>query len=127
MTPSRDGEEPQLVDHLLDLLGRWGPVEARRMFGGYGLFRGGAMFGLVSGETAYFKTDESNRRDYEALAMPPFRYRRSGRSVSLAFYALPPHLLEDDDELAVWAAAAWAVALRSPRRRPAARRQNELE
>ena len=59
-------EPEEFVIHLLDLLRRWAPVAARRMFGGYGLFRGGIMFGLVSDETLFFKTDAGNRDQYEA-------------------------------------------------------------
>jgi DNA transformation protein len=109
--------QTQLVAHLLDLLEGWGPVEARRMFSGHGLFRGGAMFAIVAAETAYFKTDAENRAAYEAAAMPPFRYTRRGKSIALTFHAVPSHLLDEAEELAAWAEGAWAAALRARRRR----------
>src|SRR5271166_2590320 len=95
-------EPSEFVTHLLDLLRRWGPVAARRMFGGHGLFRGGVMFGLVTGETVYFKTDDGNRGDFEAAGMSPFRYQRTGKSVALSFHEVPPDLLDGDDALATW-------------------------
>ena len=112
-------EPEEFVIHLLDLLRRWAPVAARRMFGGYGLFRGGIMFGLVSDETLFFKTDAGNRDQYEAAGMAPFRYMRAGKSVALSFHAVPPYLLEAGDELAPWANGAYEAALRT--RRPPTR------
>jgi DNA transformation protein len=106
-------EPDEFVIHLLDLLRRWAPVAARRMFGGYGLFRGGIMFGLVADEALFFKTDAGNRPAYEAACMAPFRYRRAGKMVALSFHAVPPDLLEAGDELAPWAAGAYAAALRT--------------
>ena len=117
-------DDNEFVIHLLDLLRRWAPVAARRMFGGHGLFRGGIMFGLVHDEAVYFKTDDGNRTDYEDAGMAPFRYMRAGKSVALSFHVVPADLLEAGDELAPWAERAYQAALRTrrppPRRRRAA-------
>jgi DNA transformation protein len=40
----------KLAEYLLELLAPLGPVSARRMFGGAGLFHGGTMFGLLARE-----------------------------------------------------------------------------
>ena len=45
---------------LLELLGPLGPVSARRMFGGVGLFHGGNMFGLIARDELYLKVGEAN-------------------------------------------------------------------
>jgi DNA transformation protein len=108
--------DSEFIVHLVDLLRRWAPVSARRMFGGHGLFRGGIMFALVSDETLYLKTDAGNRPDFEAAGMPPFRYLRAGKSVALSFHEVPPDLLEAGDALAPWAEQAYAAALRAGRR-----------
>ncbi len=39
---------PDFRDYLLDQLAPMGGIEAKRMFGGGGLYRDGAMFGLVA-------------------------------------------------------------------------------
>lgn len=108
--------DSEFIEHLTDLLRRWGPVGARRMFGGHGLFRGGLMFGLVSNETLYMKTDAGNRPDYEAAGMEPFRYQRAGKTVALSFHEVPADLLEAGDALTPWAERAYEAALRSSRR-----------
>jgi DNA transformation protein len=115
-------DDNEFIAHLLDLLRRWAPVAARRMFGGHGLFRGGIMFGLLHDEIVYFKTDDGNRADYEAAGMAPFRYTRAGKSVALSFHVVPADLLEAGDELAPWAERAYAAALRT--RRPPPRRRS---
>ena len=38
----------EFVQSLLELMEPLGPVSARRMFGGYGIYRDGLMFGLVA-------------------------------------------------------------------------------
>ena len=105
-------EEAPFVAHVRDLLHDWGPVGARRMFGGVGLYRGGVMFGLIFDDTLYFKVDDENRADYEKEGMPPFLYDRQAKTVALSYYAVPPALLDDGEALASWAEKALAAARR---------------
>jgi len=105
-------EPDEFIEHLLDQLRPWGPVLAKRMFGGYGLFRGSLMFALVSDDTLYFRTDDENRPDFEEAGMPPFRYRRKEQLVALAYHEVPADLLEDREKLALWAGNAFAAASR---------------
>jgi len=102
-------------DYLLDQLAVLGPVEAKRMFGGGGLFLSGAMFGLVADDVLYLKADDGNRADFEARGMGPFTYEKKTRKtpVALSYYEAPPDAIEDADELCRWARAAWEAARRS--------------
>jgi DNA transformation protein and related proteins len=111
--------DDEFLAHLLDLLRRWAPVAARRMFGGYGLFRGGIMFAIVVEETLYLKTDDGNRGAFEAVGMAPFRYQRAGKLVALSYHELPAELLDAGEDLAAWAEDAFAAALRGRRKTPA--------
>jgi hypothetical protein len=56
-------EPSSVMDFALDLLGKVGPVSARRMFGGVGLFSDGVMFGLIDDGTIFLKTDEALRSE----------------------------------------------------------------
>ncbi len=106
----------QFQDFILDLLGPLDPV-ARRMFGGVGLFHGGAMFGLLSRETVYLRVDDSTRGRFECAGSAPFSSTRAGRQVSLgAYYIVPEDLLDRQDELVQWAREAVAVARAAQRR-----------
>ncbi|PIW30622.1 MAG: transcriptional regulator [Rhodospirillales bacterium CG15_BIG_FIL_POST_REV_8_21_14_020_66_15] len=108
MTMSRDFKE-----HLLDLLATLGPVEARRMFGGGGLYLDGTMFALVADDVLYLKADDGNREDFEAAGVPPFTYQRRGKSVALGYFQAPEDILDDAEELSAWSRRAWEAARRS--------------
>lgn len=105
-----------LCEHLKDLLHSWGLIGARPMFGGWGLYRGHVMFGLVAEETLFFKTDASNAGEYTARGMPPFRFERNGRTVATSYCTVPPDVLEDGDTAACWAELAYQAALREASR-----------
>ncbi|HXP72696.1 MAG TPA: TfoX/Sxy family protein [Stellaceae bacterium] len=120
-------EPSEHVKHILDLLSGWAPVDARRMFSGYGIFRGGLMFGLVIRDALHFKTDNNNRGEYETAGMAPFHYERGKRHVALGYHAVPAEVLEDCDLLAEWAEKAYAAALSKAASHPkrAAKARNE--
>src|SRR5215472_15302423 len=112
MARSRDDG---LVAHVLDMLRDWGGVSTRRMFSGHGLFRAGAMFGLIVRDTLYMRVDDRNRPDFAAAGSRVFSYRREAREVELRGYMeCPPDVLEDADEMIRWAAAAASAALAAP-------------
>jgi DNA transformation protein len=111
-----EGARSPLCDHVIDLLHPWGLVGARRMFGGWGLYRGHVMFGLVADETLYLKTDAGNAADFRARGMAPFRYERAGKQVALSYSTVPPDVLESADEIAAWAEKAWRAAQREASR-----------
>jgi DNA transformation protein len=103
---------PAIVDALEIRLGAWGHVEAKRLFGGFALYRDGTLFGLVMRERVYFKIGPGNLADYVGAGMPPFQYTRaSGRVIATHYYEVPDPVLNDVDELAKWADKALAVAL----------------
>ncbi|NIR58502.1 MAG: TfoX/Sxy family protein, partial [Gammaproteobacteria bacterium] len=43
----------EFVSHLLDMLEPLGPVSARRMFGGYGIYLDRLMFALVADDSLF--------------------------------------------------------------------------
>ncbi len=107
---------PQYRDYALDLLAPLGPVSARRLFGGGGLFYGEVMFAIISGEELYFKVDDANRPDYESAGEQPFTYSRGGKDRALkSYYRVPDPLYDDADELLLWARKAVDAALKADR------------
>lgn len=88
------------------------------MFGGHGVFRGGATFALIHDETLYLRSDEANRAAFAAAGMGPFRYRRRGKLVALGYHQAPPEVLEDGELLGEWADRAFAAALRRAAAKP---------
>ena len=95
---------------IVDQLGRVVPqIRARTMFGGVGIYAGDLFFALIDNDTLYFKVDNSNRPDFTARKMEPFRpYGEDGET--MGYYEVPTDLLEDPETLRPWAEKAIAVA-----------------
>ena len=104
---------PEFKEHLLDLLSPMGPVQAKRMFGGGGLFLDGTMFGLVADDVLYLKADDENRADFDAAGAPPFTYQRQGRTLALGYFQAPDDIMDDAEVLAEWCRKAWEAGRRS--------------
>ncbi|MEZ5816239.1 MAG: TfoX/Sxy family protein [Hyphomicrobiaceae bacterium] len=103
-----------LRDLLDEVLAPLGPVSIKRMFGGYGLFLDGLMFGLVSGGQLYFKTGESDRDMFKAEGLGPFTYTKKGETAVLtSYWQAPERLLDDPDEMVQWARTAIGAARRA--------------
>src|SRR5215831_3767412 len=99
------------AEFLRDQLAPLGRVTTRRMFGKTGVFCDGLMLGMVTSDTLYFRVDDQNRAVFkEAEAEPPLNYAKGGRTIDLAFWRAPERLLDEPDELLVWARAALAAA-----------------
>ncbi|HEX2113982.1 MAG TPA: TfoX/Sxy family protein [Alphaproteobacteria bacterium] len=109
--------ESDFVATVLDLLSRWGGVSARRMFGGYGIYRQGLMFALVADDVLYMKVDDQNRPAFQEAGMGPFTYDGKSKTVTLPYWEAPSELFDDADAMIAWAKDAFAAALRA--RKPA--------
>ena len=101
------------VDYVLELLGPFGTVGARRMFGGHGVYLDGLMFAIVSGDTLYLKADEMNRIEFEQAGCEIFGYARKSRRATLGFFRAPEDALESPELMLPWARTAYAAALRA--------------
>jgi DNA transformation protein len=110
--------------YVKDQLGGAGPVVMRRMFGGAGIYLGGVICGLIAEDTLYLKADEVNRPDYEAEGMGPFVPFGEG-SYPMSYWEVPAEVLEDPDELALWASKALEASLRAKakKKKPARRKK----
>jgi DNA transformation protein len=103
---------PGFKEVLEDLLASFGPVSIRKMFSGAGVYAEGVMFAILVNDTLYLKADAVSARDFAAEGKAPFASRRKGRApIAMSYWEVPDRLLDDSDELAVWARRAHAVAL----------------
>ena len=108
---------PSFRTFVLEQLARVLPaVRGRTMFGGVGIYTRELFFALIDQDTVYFKVDGTNRPDFEALGMGPFRPSGMAGEV-MQYYQLPETLLEDVEALRPWAERALDVARRSKSRR----------
>lgn len=107
---------PEYRAFALEQLGRVVPVTARPMFGGVGIYSDGLFFALLAGDALYLKVDDTNREDFVAAGMEPFRPYGDG-TASMNYHELPPELLEDPDALRPWVEKSLAVAAAARRRK----------
>lgn len=103
----------EFADEVTGRLLPFGPVAARRMFGGFGVYLDGVMFGLIGWNQLYFKVDDGNREAYERAGMAPFTYQGKTKPVSLSYWGVPDDVFDDPGRLAEWAESALAAARRA--------------
>ena len=99
---------------VMEQLEQAGDVSCRAMFGGYGLYRAGAFFGIIDKGRLYFKVSEASRAPYTRAGMAPFR--PSAKQTLASFYEVPADVLESREELAAWAQTATRAATTRTRR-----------
>ena len=97
-------KDESFKDFVLDQLRGLDDVEARRMFGGYGLYQDETFFGIVHKARLYFKTDDSTVSEYRKRKMKPFR--PNAKQTLKSYYQVPVDIIEDADQLAAWARRA---------------------
>jgi DNA transformation protein and related proteins len=108
---------PAFRQFVLEQLQRVLPaVRARSMFGGVGVYSDDFFFALLDNDVVYFKVNDTNRGDFEARGMGPFRpFGDEGESMQ--YYEVPAELLEDPDALRPWADKSVLVARQARRRK----------
>lgn len=106
-------QEREFAAYLVDLLQGMGPVYSKSMFGGFGLFLDGLMFGLVANNELYLKVDQENLGEFEELGLEPFTYDKQGKPMNLSYYQAPEESMEDSQLLIVWGNSGFGAALRA--------------
>jgi len=110
----------EFIDYAMELLGPFGTVRTRRMFGGYGVYLDGLMFALVSQDALYLKADEMNYIEFEQASCERFSYVRKGRRAALNFFRAPDDAMDSPGLMLPWARTAYAAALRTNAKKQAA-------
>jgi DNA transformation protein and related proteins len=119
------------VAHALDLLGLLGAVQARPMFGGYGLYAGGGMFGLLDDDELYLKVDGESRAAFLDAGCRQWVYLSPKGPMPGNYYRPPDDAHEEPEAMLPWARLALGAADRAARAkkakasrpRPAARKR----
>lgn len=85
-----------------DVLGHIEGITAKKMFGGYGLYLDGAIFGIITSETdLYFKVGDSNRAVYEKMGSHPFVYtgHKDGKQTTMSYWHISEEIMEDREQI----------------------------
>ena len=110
--------EKEFVSYVVDIMQSIGPVGARRMFGGHGIFLDGLMFALIADSTLYLKADNESRQAFMTLGLEAFTYSKKGKEFKMSYYQAPEEALEDGEEMNSWANRAYGVALKAASKKP---------
>ena len=97
-------------EFVLDQLSALPDVRAKAMFGAHGLYSGEHFFAILDEGRLFFKTNAATETDYTARGMGPFTYESRGKTMTMGYHEVPPDVLEQPLELAVWARKAINVA-----------------
>jgi DNA transformation protein and related proteins len=101
---------------LSDVLGHIDDITSKKMFGGYGLYYNGIIFGIITDvDELRFKVDDVTRSQYEERGSTPFVYTgHTGKKPSVMQYYLVPEEVQEDRELVEqWLLDAVAVSKRT--------------
>jgi DNA transformation protein len=112
------------IEHLRELIAPLAAFDARRMFGGWGVYLDGRMCALVADGQLYLKTDAATRAAFEAAGCAPFVYTGQKQPITMSYWSVPDDALDSSEAMAPWARRAMQAADRAPpTRRPAARQR----
>ena len=106
-------EKKEFASHVVNLMQSIGPVNAKFMFGGYGIFLEGLMFGLIADSVLYLKADKETENEFKAKGLEKFTYNKKGKEFKMSYYQAPDEVIEDGEEMRSWAAKAYSAALRA--------------
>ena len=62
---------PDFVQYIVDQCGKAGEITARKMFGDYGIYCNGKIFGLICDNGLYIKPTEAGHKMLRSLDMRP--------------------------------------------------------
>ncbi len=117
-------EEKEFAAHVVDLSQSIGPVYSKRMFGGFGIFLEGLMFGLIADNVYYIKVDDETRHEFEELDLQPFSYDKAGKKMNLGYLQAPEEAMEDIEIMSEWANKGFGAALRAAAKKKPKKKQN---
>ena len=88
-------EAAQSVSSLLAKIESMGSITSKKMFGGFGIFHDGKMFGLVNSDgEVYLKANDSIRQKFEDAGA-----KSHGR---MPYFSVPDDVIANVDQLINW-------------------------
>lgn len=99
-------KQPQFVEHVLEQMRDLGAVRARPFFGGWGIYWNDLIIALIADDVLYFKADDGNSADFEALNLEPFTYETKGKRSTMSYFRAPDEVFDDEEAMATWAQRA---------------------
>ena len=102
----------EFVDNLNEVFTLSGPIPAKRMFGGHGIYHKELMFGLVADDVLYLKADKQSVNKFIEQGLEPFEYDKKGKKIQISYYMAPEEIFDDPELSKEWAEVVFEAALR---------------
>jgi DNA transformation protein len=106
-------ESPGFVAFAVELLSRLGPVRARAMFGGHGVYCGDLMIGLVDDDEIFLKTDPGTRPRFEEAGCRQWVFTGGGKEMKSSYFRPPDGAHESPEDMEPWGRLALEAARRA--------------
>ena len=105
---------PGFTEYALELLAGVGRIEAKRMFGGGGIYRNGVMFALLDDDALYVRVDDRLQADLKAQGSVPWVYsmKRDGAVRDMGYWRMPETAADDPDEAVAIGKRAYVAAVK---------------
>lgn len=117
--------DPTFVAYAIEILSLLGPVQARAMFGGHGLYAEGVMFGLLDDGELFLKTDAETRATFVEAGCRQWVYvNKKVRMEETSYFRPPDDAHEDREAMLPWGRLALTAALRARASKLAKRPRN---
>lgn len=102
----------EFANFVVELMAGFAPVQARRMFGGFGIFWQGLMFAIILDDKLYIKVDDESEPRFAQRGLPRFQYETRGGTASLPYCEAPPEAYDEPVHMAAWARLGFECAVR---------------
>lgn len=109
------GGVDEAIEHARELLDGVGPISARKMFGGAGLYRDGVIFAVIVQGELMLKADPKTPAgqaliaDLEAAGAERWTYAGKKGPTGMPYWRLPDSALDDPDAARGWAERSLAA------------------
>jgi len=110
--PASASQKQAFANFVLELMAGFAPVQAKRMFGGFGIFWQGLMLAIIIEDKLYFKVDDVSEPRFAQRGLPRFQYESKGRTMSLRYCEAPPEVYDEPGHMAAWARLGYECAVR---------------
>lgn len=111
-------DRPAFVEHCVELLAPQGPVSAKRMFGGWGVYVDGLFIALIAADRLYLKVDADAMPVFRAAGCEPFCYDSQGHSTTLGYWSAPDDAIDSPTAMQPWARLALRAAVAARAAKP---------
>jgi DNA transformation protein len=101
------------IAHALDLMELVGPVQGRAMFGGYGLYTGGAMFALLDDDELFLKADAESVDAFVAAGCRQWVFPGPKGPTPGGYWRPPDDAHDDPEGMLPWARLAVEASRRA--------------